>query len=799
VFWPEKADCVLGPSLARLGVPEALEVFFNGPCGASLGAILRPKEARSPKLLSQFDHHGNALEFPSRTSQSLESQKREHQGAGIAMESIRKQWVLIIAISEYRDIRLPTLAGVTQDANLLKVTIQEHGAYPLADLVLDLRDSECTKKNICDSLLHISRIASPDDQVVVYLAGHGGLKEPGDSSFVPYDADISDLHNTAIDSKVLAEAFGMIKAKQIVCLIDCCRSATIATQVVNSLSSAAADRDWIVIATCRSEQLVEETDAGGYFIRPFCAALCGSAILPGLRGGIDISDAIEHVKGHLKSRIINGISQRLSDHKHGNPIFITRLQPIIPPNECRRILLIEDDHAYGQPMRDHLVKRGFQVLWLNSILDLTVGAVNEFYPDLAIIDLFFGEELRGIEAVRVIRGINPLLPILVATQHATPELATQAIKAGADDFFPKGGNPDSEEFASALVSMLEKIGQEKRQIDIPQLIDRLAKSPRDHVLKQLLIPLATRKGFRGLKEHVLVNGLKTINFLIGEQTVGFGQSQSIAILCVKGNVNQTTQSPDNHLASALLEDVRDILRSELADPHSGRKFHVDTIALFATGMLSNGARNVLRIDPRISDRITIHDGRDFIGMLKTEGLLHRIIQTVPVTNTQVVFVNVIPKTNTITWRNLFYGLLNTASMHYPFNVDRAWAGLLNKERIFPGVGLCDIGEVHCYDPMGRANIIITAITPDLLNWRENAEHWERARVGLLSLIAGDEGQQHALLLRNIVRQLRAHLQGSLYSFGNETAVIFNAIEEFLTKRLTALHYNVSFIHTQYDR
>jgi NarL family two-component system response regulator LiaR len=107
-----------------------------------------------------------------------------------------------------------------------------------------------------------------------------------------------------------------------------------------------------------------------------------------------------------------------------------------------RVLLV-DDHA--------VVRRGIQALLatepgIEVVGEATNGVeavarAEELAPDVVLMDIKM-PEMDGIEAMRMIRGKNPAIQILVLTSFSSDAKLFPAVKAGAVGYLLKSATPD---------------------------------------------------------------------------------------------------------------------------------------------------------------------------------------------------------------------------------------------------------------------------------------------------------------------------------------------------------------------
>lgn len=99
------------------------------------------------------------------------------------------------------------------------------------------------------------------------------------------------------------------------------------------------------------------------------------------------------------------------------------------------ILVIDDDEAIRSVLKETLVAQGFAVL--ESIDGETgIKTFQENTVDLILLD-FQMPDMDGFAVLKVIKEIDPKVPIIIFTGFGDIELAVEAIKLGAYDFITK--------------------------------------------------------------------------------------------------------------------------------------------------------------------------------------------------------------------------------------------------------------------------------------------------------------------------------------------------------------------------
>jgi hypothetical protein len=123
-----------------------------------------------------------------------------YTGGGVKVE-LPRLFVLAVGISEYRDktLKLDYAAG---DAAAVAEAYQtwSRKLYRETPTTRVLRDVEATRKGIIEGLLWLRDNVKQGDYAVFHFAGHGRKDKTGALFFLPHEADVKDLDNTAISS-----------------------------------------------------------------------------------------------------------------------------------------------------------------------------------------------------------------------------------------------------------------------------------------------------------------------------------------------------------------------------------------------------------------------------------------------------------------------------------------------------------------------------------------------------------------------------------------------------------------------
>ncbi|MGX5817694.1 DEAD/DEAH box helicase [Chitinophaga lutea] len=121
---------------------------------------------------------------------------------------------IFIGVNKYEDHSIRDLAGSRNDAIALGTLFED----TLRIACQIITDEEAILSNISGALDHLLSAASDSDTVILYYSGHGSQ----DHRLTAYDTELSNLDSTTISMEAIAKFFSHSKAKNILCILDCC-------------------------------------------------------------------------------------------------------------------------------------------------------------------------------------------------------------------------------------------------------------------------------------------------------------------------------------------------------------------------------------------------------------------------------------------------------------------------------------------------------------------------------------------------------------------------------------------------
>ncbi|HSM03638.1 MAG TPA: sigma-54 dependent transcriptional regulator [Longimicrobiales bacterium] len=100
-----------------------------------------------------------------------------------------------------------------------------------------------------------------------------------------------------------------------------------------------------------------------------------------------------------------------------------------------RLLVIDDERALRETLRDHLAELGYEVMAVESA-SAALNRIEAFSPDLVLTDVQM-PGMSGFELLGHLRANRPGTDVVIFTGHADVEGAINAMKSGASDYLIK--------------------------------------------------------------------------------------------------------------------------------------------------------------------------------------------------------------------------------------------------------------------------------------------------------------------------------------------------------------------------
>jgi two-component system response regulator RegA len=146
-------------------------------------------------------------------------------------------------------------------------------------------------------------------------------------------------------------------------------------------------------------------------------------------------------------------------------------------NDCKKILIVDDDEIFSRVLSKSLEKRGYTTFISNDISS-SVEIVTKELPQYAIIDLKIKHD-SGLSLINNFLSIDKNIKIVILTGYASIATAVEAIKLGAAYYLTKPTDADE------IIKALNK-GEGDSEISINNNIMSTYRLEWEHINKILL-------------------------------------------------------------------------------------------------------------------------------------------------------------------------------------------------------------------------------------------------------------------------------------------------------------------------
>ena len=231
---------------------------------------------------------------------------------------------LVIGNNDYRE--LPKLKTAVNDAkSVAKLLTDDYGFE--TKLLLD-----ATRSDIFTELGRLRAKLTPDDNLLIYYAGHGILDELGQQGYwLPVDAQ-PDIRANWVSNGDITTSLRAIRAKHVLVVADSCYSDTLVRAAPVEIKTSVARKTWISRMTKKRARTalvsgglapVTDQDSGGHsvFANAFLAALAEN---PDVIDGQGLYDAIKRPVVMNAKQTPQYSDIRRAGHDGGDFLFVRR-------------------------------------------------------------------------------------------------------------------------------------------------------------------------------------------------------------------------------------------------------------------------------------------------------------------------------------------------------------------------------------------------------------------------------------------------------------------------------------------
>ena len=146
-----------------------------------------------------------------------------------------------------------------------------------------------------------------------------------------------------------------------------------------------------------------------------------------------------------------------------------------------KLLIVEDDIAYGQIIARRMKKHGFTTQSVNKANEVLIVA-RTFLPEFVLLDMKLETE-NSLPLIKPLRALLPSSSIVLLTGFASIATAVEAIRLGATDYLAKPA--DTKTIINTLLGNKQKVAIEEQPLSSEQLewehIQQVLKSNKGNV------------------------------------------------------------------------------------------------------------------------------------------------------------------------------------------------------------------------------------------------------------------------------------------------------------------------------
>ena len=104
---------------------------------------------------------------------------------------------------------------------------------------------------------------------------------------------------------------------------------------------------------------------------------------------------------------------------------------MLPDPVSKRLLIVDDDPDIRQVLQDRLEALGYTVETAGNALEARL-AIGKMLPSGILLD-FMLPAIDGLEVLREVRQLYPMLPVVIITANKDEGFSARAMAAGVDD------------------------------------------------------------------------------------------------------------------------------------------------------------------------------------------------------------------------------------------------------------------------------------------------------------------------------------------------------------------------------
>lgn len=263
--------------------------------------------------------------------------------------------------------------------------------------------------------------------------------------------------------------------------------------------------------------------------------------------------------------------------------------------KLKRILIVDDDSDNGQLLQEALSSENWQVAFVTSGLD-AIEKCNQWSPDLILMD-YDMPGLSGLETMTRIRGQHPGTDVLFISANASPQIVSQTLETGADDYLRKP------------FSMIELFSRVRVRFRLRDLRAQLTEA------NEKLYELSVKDDLTGL------SNMRAIYQKVKELLERCDAEKQVAVgaMIDMDHFKRVNDEHDHLFGSFVLSEMGKILRARVREDEIGARYGGDEFLIVLSGRTDFDVIKRLQELRESVEKYEFVDGADSIRMTISVG------------------------------------------------------------------------------------------------------------------------------------------------------------------------------------
>lgn len=238
-------------------------------------------------------------------------------------------YVLAVGVSTYQDSRLTPLRYADDDARAIARWADEQKQHIYQEVhVRTLLNEQATRSAVIHDVVDFFRAAGPQDQLVLFLAGHGVVeKDTGRYHFLAWDTQVDNIAGTALEQKDVLDKLELQghPRNRVLVLVDTCHGGALS----NALAAGERTRG-VMFESGTPEQLSDlDVSSKGTLWAVFSAGSATDKAEEGARYRLEGEPAEVEGHGLFSWALLSALGSTKADADHNGTVTLSEFQRFV--------------------------------------------------------------------------------------------------------------------------------------------------------------------------------------------------------------------------------------------------------------------------------------------------------------------------------------------------------------------------------------------------------------------------------------------------------------------------------------